>query len=83
MSALREALLKLWLALARRNRRVLVADFLVLAFSIYLGYALRLSVLITPAFRGGLLKVVFLYPASIVFVFLPSKIGRASCRERV
>lgn len=67
---MREALLKLWLALARRNRRVLVADFLVLAFSIYLGYALRLSVLITPAFRGGLLKVVFLYPASIVFVFL-------------
>lgn len=67
---MRETFLKLWLALGKRNRRVLAADFFVLALAVYLGYALRLSVLIAPSFRGGLLKTVFLYPGLVIGAFL-------------
>ena len=62
---MREAVLKTWLNVAARNRNVLVLDLFLLAFAMYLGYALRLSLLITPDFREDLLKAAIAYPISV------------------
>lgn len=62
---MRNFLLKSWLALAKRNRRVLFLDFLLLATAVYLGYALRLTLLITPDFREDLLKTALLFPLCV------------------
>lgn len=58
-------MLKPWLALAKRNRWGLFLDFLLLALAVYLGYALRLTLLITPSFRADLLQAVFIFPLCI------------------
>lgn len=66
MSRIREKLFKMWLGLAARNRRVLVLDILLLSLAVYIGYALRLTLLITNTFRNDLLKALVLYPLCIV-----------------
>lgn len=62
---MRNLLLKSWLALAKRDRRVLFLDFLLLAAAVYLGYALRLTILITPEFREDLIKAALLFPLCV------------------
>ena len=66
--ALREAVLRTWLNVAARNRNVLVLDLFLLVCATYLGYALRLSLLITPDFREDLLKAAVAYPVCVVCV---------------
>jgi FlaA1/EpsC-like NDP-sugar epimerase len=59
---------RLWLALAVRNRRVALADFCTLAFAVYISFALRLTLLISPAFRNDLLLASAVFPACVTFV---------------
>ena len=65
MSRLRGRIFQFWLGLAARNRRVLALDLCLLALAVYVGYALRLSLLVTPVFRPDLLKAALLYPACV------------------
>lgn len=65
MLGLRHKILRSWLTFASRNRRVLLLDFLLLAFAVYLGYALRLTLLIFPAFRGDLAVTALLFPLCV------------------
>lgn len=62
---MREALLKLWLTLAKRNRRVFFLDFFLLAFAVYLGFALRLTMAIGLAFLGDLTLTMVIYPLCV------------------
>jgi FlaA1/EpsC-like NDP-sugar epimerase len=61
----REKLTGLWLRLARRNRRVLFLDIFLLAFAVYAGFALRLTLLVEKNFRADLLAVAAVFPACV------------------
>ncbi len=65
MLSLRNKILRSWLRFASRNRRVLLLDFVLLAFAVYLGFALRLTLLISPTFRGDLIATALLFPLCI------------------
>lgn len=62
---MRNFLLKPWLTLAKRNRRVLFLDFLLLALAVYLGFALRLTLLVTLDFRESLIKTAVIFPLCV------------------
>ncbi|MDL2263343.1 polysaccharide biosynthesis protein [Synergistaceae bacterium OttesenSCG-928-I11] len=68
MLDIRDRILRSWLLFASRNRRVLLLDFVLLAFAVYIGYALRLSLLISPAFRGDLAIAALLFPLCVTFL---------------
>jgi FlaA1/EpsC-like NDP-sugar epimerase len=55
----------LWLCLARRNRRVLFLDIFLLAFAVYTGFALRLTLLVDSAFRADLVMASAIFPLCI------------------
>jgi FlaA1/EpsC-like NDP-sugar epimerase len=57
-----------WLRLARRNRRVLFLDIFLLAFAVYAGFALRLSILVDEMFRGDLVVALALFPVCVVLL---------------
>lgn len=58
-----------WLAIGSRNSRVLLLDTLLLVFAVYLGFALRVTLLITPNFRGELFFTALLYTPCIITSF--------------
>lgn len=62
---LREALLENWRKVAVRNRRVFLFDFCLLAFSVYVGFALRLTLIIPPLFRGDCAQAALLFPLCV------------------
>lgn len=65
MPLLKDRILRSWLAFASRNRRVMLLDAFLLAFAVYLGYALRLSLIIPHNFRHDLVIAAVLFPACI------------------
>jgi FlaA1/EpsC-like NDP-sugar epimerase len=62
---LRDKILKIWSGLARRNRRVLVLDVFLLAFAVYIGFALRLTLLVSGNFLWDLLQTAALFPVCV------------------
>jgi FlaA1/EpsC-like NDP-sugar epimerase len=69
MASSRGEILRLWSAVARRNRRVLVLDVCLLAFAVYIGFALRLTLLVRGDFLGDLLWSAALFPACVACSF--------------
>jgi FlaA1/EpsC-like NDP-sugar epimerase len=63
----REKILHLWLAFAGRNRRVAMLDLCLLAFAVYLGFALRLTLLIAGDFINDLAVAMLAYPLCVAF----------------
>jgi FlaA1/EpsC-like NDP-sugar epimerase len=66
---LRGKILRLWSAVARRNRRVIVLDICLLAFAVYIGFALRLTLLIGYDNLEDLLMAGVLFPLCVVLSF--------------
>jgi FlaA1/EpsC-like NDP-sugar epimerase len=64
----REKFAELWLRLARRNRRVLFLDVFLLAFAVYTGFALRLTLLIDRAFRSDLMMASAIFPLCVALL---------------
>ena len=56
VTGLSRSLVTGWMKVASRNRRVLAGDLFLLAAAVYLGYALRLTLLIQQGFRDDLLR---------------------------
>ncbi|MDR3076197.1 MAG: polysaccharide biosynthesis protein [Synergistaceae bacterium] len=73
---MREKLLHFWLKVAGRNRRVAALDFCLLALSVYLGFALRLTILITPEYYGDLAVTAAAFPFCVTFVLWLSGVYR-------
>jgi FlaA1/EpsC-like NDP-sugar epimerase len=73
---LKEKILRCWTALAGRNRRVAVLDFCLLAAAVYLGFALRLTLIVSPDFRDDLILAAAIYPACVTFVMWVAGIYR-------
>jgi FlaA1/EpsC-like NDP-sugar epimerase len=65
-----------WLKLAGRNRRVAALDFCLLALSVYIGFALRLSLLVTSDFRDDLILSAAIFPLCVTFVMWVSGVYR-------
>ncbi|MDR0648797.1 MAG: polysaccharide biosynthesis protein [Synergistaceae bacterium] len=65
-----------WLSLARRNRRVLVLDIFLLAFAVYAGFALRLSILVDRSFWGNLFIAAAAFPLCAAMAFFLSGVYR-------
>jgi FlaA1/EpsC-like NDP-sugar epimerase len=65
-----------WLKLAGRNRRVAALDFCLLAFAVYIGFALRLTLLVSPNFRGDLALAAVAFPSCVAFVMWMSGVYR-------
>lgn len=59
------SLLRAWRSIASRNFRVLALDFVLLAAAVYIGYALRLSIIIAPAVRTNLAISCVLFPLCV------------------
>jgi FlaA1/EpsC-like NDP-sugar epimerase len=60
----------LWLKAAARNRRVLLVDAAALLLSVYLGYALRLTLRIESGFRDDLLRAVAAFvPSTLLCLY--------------
>ena len=66
---LRDKILKTWLGLAKRNRRVLIMDLCLLAFAMYIGFALRLTLLLAPGFHDDLLMAAAVFPVCVAVSF--------------
>ena len=58
-----------WLSLGSRNYRVFLLDAFLLAFAVYLGFALRLTLLVGLAFREDMLLTVLLFVPCISLSF--------------
>ena len=58
-----------WLSLGSRNYRVFLLDAFLLAFAVYLGFALRLTLLVGLAFRADMLLTVLLFVPCISLSF--------------
>ncbi|MDR1509793.1 MAG: polysaccharide biosynthesis protein [Synergistaceae bacterium] len=69
-------ILRLWLALSRRNRWVAVVDLCTLAFAVYISFALRLTLLISPNFRNDLMLAAIVFPICVTFVMWNAGIYR-------
>ncbi|MDR1917079.1 MAG: polysaccharide biosynthesis protein [Synergistaceae bacterium] len=65
---MREKLIQIWLRMASRNRRVLLLDLLLLAASVYMGFAMRLTLMISPAYRWELIRMAAAYPACVTLL---------------
>jgi FlaA1/EpsC-like NDP-sugar epimerase len=65
-----------WLGLARRNRRVLLLDVFLLAFAVYAGFALRLSILVDKSFHGDLFMAAAVFPLCTALSFFFSGVYR-------
>ncbi len=67
---------KIYLWFGRRNRRLLALDFMLLAFSAFIGYSMRLSYYMGPDFSylHDFLLAAILFPAIIIFSLY---VGRA------
>lgn len=62
-------LIRAWLALGSRNYRVFLLDSILLAFAVYLGFALRLTLLVSAAFREDMLLTILLFVPCISLSF--------------
>jgi FlaA1/EpsC-like NDP-sugar epimerase len=65
---LRKKILRLWYELARHNRRVLILDICLLVFAVYIGFALRLTLLVSEDFMEDLLKSSVVFPICITSI---------------
>ncbi|MDR1884934.1 MAG: polysaccharide biosynthesis protein [Synergistaceae bacterium] len=65
---MREKILRSWLGLAGRNRRVLLLDLCLLALAVYIGFALRLTLLVSQGYRDDLAYAVVIFPVCIAAV---------------
>jgi FlaA1/EpsC-like NDP-sugar epimerase len=54
--------------MASRNRHVLAVDLLLLAAAVYTGFALRLTLMVSPPYRGEMLRMAAVYPACVTFM---------------
>jgi FlaA1/EpsC-like NDP-sugar epimerase len=61
----REKILYCWLKCAARGKWVALLDFCLMAVAVYLGFALRLTLLVTPQFRNDLALSVAVWPACV------------------
>jgi FlaA1/EpsC-like NDP-sugar epimerase len=64
----RGGVIRLWLRLARRNRRVLILDIFLLALAVYTGFALRLTVIVGEDFRDDLFAAGAIFPLCVVLL---------------
>jgi FlaA1/EpsC-like NDP-sugar epimerase len=72
----RVKILRLWSALAKRNRRVLFLDVCLLIFAVYLGFALRLTLLVDRQYQGDLALAAALFPACVAASLLACGVYR-------
>lgn len=61
--------IRAWLALGSRNHRVFLLDAFLLAFAVYLGFALRLTLLVGLDFRADMLLTMLLFVPCIALSF--------------
>ncbi|GHV54274.1 polysaccharide biosynthesis protein [Synergistales bacterium] len=66
---MRERLFSLWLNIAKRNRRIFILDVCLLAFAVYISFALRLTLLIPARFTGDLAAGAALFPFCVSLLF--------------
>lgn len=68
MNGLRDKLTAKWLACAASGARVCFIDALLLVFAVWLGYALRLSIIISETFLPGLIASAVIFPLCVISV---------------
>ena len=65
---MREKILYCWLGCAARGKRVALLDFCLVGAAVYLGFALRLTLLVAPQFIDDLALTAAVWPACVVAV---------------
>ncbi|MDR0651771.1 MAG: polysaccharide biosynthesis protein [Synergistaceae bacterium] len=73
---MKEKILYCWLKCAARGRRVALLDFCLMGMAVYLGFALRLTMLVTPQFRDDLVLTAAVWPACVVVAMWLMRIYR-------
>jgi FlaA1/EpsC-like NDP-sugar epimerase len=73
---MRRRILNMWLNAAGRAARVAALDLALLAFAVYVSFALRLSLFVPPAHRHALLATVAAFPLCVTLVMWVSGIYR-------
>jgi FlaA1/EpsC-like NDP-sugar epimerase len=62
----KEKILYCWLKCAARGKRVALLDFCLMGVAVYLGFALRLTLLVGPRFMNALALTALVWPACVV-----------------
>ncbi|MDR3165830.1 MAG: polysaccharide biosynthesis protein [Synergistaceae bacterium] len=73
---MKEKILYCWLKCATRGKRVALLDFCLVAAAVYLGFALRLTLLVAPQFMDDLALTAAVWPACVVAVMWLMRIYR-------